>query len=1061
MIRILFFLCIATTSLVGQSSTDTTAIMAHLDSLFGVSDSLSASGNVLEAFKIVDAAEVITLKHIGKVSGYYGDVCYFRAKAYLRKSDYSEAEKWYLAALEVQKEALGESHPYYASTLNSLGGLYVRSGKYDLAESRLLEAKQLKEKWEGTENGGYAIALINMGSFYQAISKYKEAEDYFLKSQKLFENTLGVYDLNYQIVLNNLGSLYQDIGRFDKAEVYLIKSKDIASIQSGLESPEYSTAVENLAKMYQAKGDYAQAEYYYDQAIIINKKVWGSSSPDYGLNLCNMAILLNQVGRLDEAIIMMQEGNQILGATLGKDHEWYCATRQNGIVFLSNQGDYAQVLKMQTELNAIWAKIAGKESVHYAKSQHILATYYKEMGQYDTSMQLYTEALSIREKLHGREHYNYAETLTEIAILLSAMGKYETAQEKFLEALAIQEKVYGSDHKTCAETQVLLAGLYAKMEKYPQAASLFTRAAEIDRTYILNGLSHLSEQEMNRYLATFTKRQERTLLFAQQTNGNTAITETCLDNSLFFKGFLLQAFNQNKYTALTDSMDIENYNQLKSYRYLLAREYTKPIPQRQNVSELEAMANELEKEMARANPEFGQLVEKVDWKAIQRVLNPGETLIDFVQYQNKNKEKEQTTHYAVLVLNAEDVSPHFIPLFEENELVSILNGSTTNKLDFINNLYEYEELELPDTTVQQGLVSLGKRKRSIYDVVWQKIERSGLDGVNRIYYSSTGILHRINMGAIPISDELILSDKYKFVSLNSPRQLAKISAKRTLYSGNEALVYGGIQFEADTTAITPLFESGYPLLATRSLAAIVEDSTLRGGTWQYLHWTQKEAEVISKTLSKGGLNAVHHSGLQATEESFKAMGQSNNPSPRVLHIATHGFFFPDPEQKTATSLDDQAVFKWSDNPMIRSGLILAGGNYAWQNGKPVSPDKEDGILTAYEISQMNLSNTELVVLSACETGLGDIQGNEGVYGLQRAFKIAGAKYLIMSLWQVPDRETMEFMTTFYKNWLPSDAEALAGKEEKMSIPDAFRKTQGEMRDRFDDVFSWGAFVLVE
>jgi CHAT domain-containing protein len=137
--------------------------------------------------------------------------------------------------------------------------------------------------------------------------------------------------------------------------------------------------------------------------------------------------------------------------------------------------------------------------------------------------------------------------------------------------------------------------------------------------------------------------------------------------------------------------------------------------------------------------------------------------------------------------------------------------------------------------------------------------------------------------------------------------------------------------------------------------------------------------------------------------------------------------------------------------MIRSGLILAGGNHAWKTGKPLRPDMEDGILTAYEISQMNLSNTELVVLSACETGLGDIEGNEGVYGLQRAFKIAGAKYLIMSLWQVPDFQTQELMTTFYKNWL----------EGKMSIPDAFRSAQGEMREKYQSPYFWAGFVLVE
>ena len=137
--------------------------------------------------------------------------------------------------------------------------------------------------------------------------------------------------------------------------------------------------------------------------------------------------------------------------------------------------------------------------------------------------------------------------------------------------------------------------------------------------------------------------------------------------------------------------------------------------------------------------------------------------------------------------------------------------------------------------------------------------------------------------------------------------------------------------------------------------------------------------------------------------------------------------------------------------MIRSGLLLAGANHAWATGKPLREGMEDGILTAYEISQMNLSNTELVVLSACETGLGDIQGNEGVYGLQRAFKIAGAKYLVMSLWQVDDQATMKFMEVFYRKWL----------EGKMPIPEAFRATQAEMRERFLNPYLWAGFVLVE
>ena len=218
-------------------------------------------------------------------------------------------------------------------------------------------------------------------------------------------------------------------------------------------------------------------------------------------------------------------------------------------------------------------------------------------------------------------------------------------------------------------------------------------------------------------------------------------------------------------------------------------------------------------------------------------------------------------------------------------------------------------------------------------------------------------------------------------------------------------------------------------------------------------------DALAPILTKSGLKPETRKGFAATEEAFKNVGKTGI-SPRVLHIATHGYFFPNPKSSTKNDAADP-VFKTSDHPMIRSGLILAGGNQAWKTGKPFKPGMEDGILTAYEISQMNLSNTELVVLSACETGLGDIQGNEGVYGLQRAFKIAGAKNLIMSLWQVPDFQTQELMTAFYKKWLPAAAEAKAGKTEKMSIREAFRAAQKEMREKYQHPYFWAGFVLVE
>jgi CHAT domain-containing protein len=233
------------------------------------------------------------------------------------------------------------------------------------------------------------------------------------------------------------------------------------------------------------------------------------------------------------------------------------------------------------------------------------------------------------------------------------------------------------------------------------------------------------------------------------------------------------------------------------------------------------------------------------------------------------------------------------------------------------------------------------------------------------------------------------------------------------------------------------------------------DESLRSNTWKYLSGSASEALEIKGILQTAKIEVQLDTGYFATEESIKLIGYQTSDSPRILHIATHGYFFPDPKSEVNNGLTSNSMsapmFKISELPMIRSGLVLAGAQEVWTSG--IAPkNREDGILTAYEISQMNLSNTELVVLSACETGLGDIEGNEGVYGLQRAFKIAGAKYLIMSLWKVSDQSTKELMTDFYHHWLNNG----------MTIPEAFRVAQQNMKLKYPEIpYYWAGFVLLD
>ena len=277
------------------------------------------------------------------------------------------------------------------------------------------------------------------------------------------------------------------------------------------------------------------------------------------------------------------------------------------------------------------------------------------------------------------------------------------------------------------------------------------------------------------------------------------------------------------------------------------------------------------------------------------------------------------------------------------------------------------------------------------------------------------------------------------IQLNSTRDLIEETHSVHLES---IVLFGGIQYAYNYAADSPTQHQTETLAQQDTRGIDTTFNTYRSG-FDYLPATMQEVSSIYDQLPKN-INRKILSGGDATEASFKAL---SGKSPKVIHIATHGFFFPDVDQEEIDWTSVGSTFKYDDNPLFRSGLTFAGSNYAWKNG--FNPhEEEDGILTAYEISQLDLSNTDLVVLSACETGLGDIQGSEGVFGLQRAFKMAGVEYLIMSLWQVPDKQTMMLMDRFYDKWIDG-----------LPIRTAFREAQQELAQAYP-AFYWAAFVMV-
>jgi CHAT domain-containing protein/tetratricopeptide (TPR) repeat protein len=965
----------------------------QVDSLIQVSRALNTKQNFDEALEVNAAAEKIALEKLGRLSAAYGRCAHNHGRIFYYKGDFPEAEKWLLEAKDIREKVLGKENSVYALNLHLLGMVYHGMGDNKKAEAFFLEALGVRERTLGKEHSDFAASLNSLAMIYQENGQLEKAEKMYLEAKNIWGKTLGKTHPNYAVALNNLALVNKAMGNFEQAEALYLETLDIYEKSVGKENPDFVTSSNNLGGLYIDMGDYEKAERIFLHIKAVWEKTKDKEKPEYAMFLNNLAVVYERKGDYEKAEGLYLEAKEINGKALGTDHPRYAINLNNLGGLYCTMGNYEKAEPFLLEAKTVYGKALGTENADYAKSLNNLAVVYGETGDYEKAETLYLEAKVIYEKVLGKENSEYVANLKNLAGLYSTdLGEYEKAEPLFLEL------------------------------------------TQINRRMAEKAMRHLSEREMSSFLDRFSDGQAKALAFVQRSASQKAASD-CFDNALFYKGFLLTAANRSRNLALSDTSAAEKFNLLKSFERQLADQYASPIANRDSakVVEFETQANDLEKDLARTVAGFGHATRQVKWQEVQAALKPGEAAIEFVNFLfSEEKQSKQEMCAALVLLPGNE--PRFVPLFEEKQLAALLQTEGKAQPVFHNDLYAFD-----------------KKGRQLYDLIWKPIMAALPEGTT-VYCSPSGLLHRLNLAAIPTPDGKTLAEKHRLTTLGSTRQLVIPFETKIANQNATAQLYGGIQYDATPVVADNTLPQTDDIAARRSSDFAQNDSTLRGGDWNYLRWTEVEISTAASILEGKGIAPTLKKGAEATEESFKSIGASGS-SPRVLHVATHGFFFPDPKESKPGEGQTvgEKTFKVSNNPMIRSGLVLAGGNQAWKAGKPARPDLEDGILTAYEISQMNLANTELVVLSACETGLGDLVGNEGVYGLQRAFKIAGARYLIMSLWQVPDFQTQVFMSAFYKHWL----------EGKMAIPEAFRTTQLKLKAKYGDAFKWAGFVLVE
>jgi len=973
---------------------------------------------------------------------------------YLFLEQYEKALPLSLEALEIAKKTIGADHPEYEIYLENLVIVHKALEQYDKILPYLIEALENTENSAGKNTPEYGRRLSELALLYIAMGRYVEALPLSLEEFELTANTVGKSHSEYGTSLNILALIYKSMGQYEKAMPLYIEALEIAKNMPDQNNAEYATRLNNLAALYLEMGQYEKALPLYNEALENIENSLGKDHSKYATYLNNLALLYQLMGQYEKALTLYSEAFEIIKDLYGSEHSFYGEILNNLATLYRAVGLHEDALALSLEAVEINKNTLGEDHPSYGSSIANLALDYAFLGQYEKALVLYLEALENTENSLGKEHTKYGTRLNNLALFYQEMGEYKKAQPLYMEALENTKQSLGTEHLTYANRLSNLAVLYQLMGEYEEALHLYIEVVDIIHFNIRQNFAFMSEKDKDAYLKTVAGDYEVFNSMALKCiQENPEISDHVFDNTLINKGILLKSSASMRAAVLNsgDSALINKFDLWTNLNSQIARLYsTEKSKRSQNPEELEEIATAVERELVSESQEFNDYksMQNVDWREIQKALGKNEAAIEFITFDLYDKGWTDSTLYCALIVRPDRPQPELIPIFEEKQLEGYLSKSKiTGDANLIKNLYG----EKRGTGVLNTFSSVSYAD-SLYSLIWKPID-SLLHDIETLFYSPSGLLHTISFAAIPYNDSLLLSDRHKLVYLSSTANLLNPKTKEIDFNSANVALYGGLQY--DITGDEMLAKAKqYDESEEDDIYAYNRNYSLydssRGGSWIWLQGTLEESENINQLLNAHNVSTTLYRGKAGVEESFKSFAGSD--SPEIIHLATHGFFFPDPEKEKPEDFaflsEETPVFQASDNPLIRSGIILAGANLAW-SGEDIPADVEDGILTAYEVSGMDLFNTQLVVLSACETGLGDIKGSEGVYGLQRSFKMAGVDWLIMSLWQVPDKETSEFMILFYTKLL-----------EKNNIREAFTMTQKEMREKYDPYY-WAAFVLIE
>lgn len=961
------------------------------------------------------------------------------------QGNYKEAAHTAGRAVEVATTQFGAGHPRTALAMKNLAEIHRSSGNYVEAERLATRALQIVESIGGSEHPALLSFLNTLALVTWNQARYADAEVLFQRALQVGKKELGPEHPDIVLVIANLGALYYDQGRYAEAEksfkqVLAVREKTLGPVHA-----EVAHTLNNLAVLYMDLARYGDAEPLLQRAITIRQKLLGPNHPDVGQALQNLAELYRQQAKYDKAEPFYRQALGIYEKALGPDHVEVATTNNNLGLLYYYRKKYAEAEPLLLRALAIRQKVLGPDHPFVAIALNNLALVYTFQSKLSSAEIFWRSALQSTEKTLGADHVRVARQLNNLAGLYWIQNKYAEADPLLRRALLIREKSLVPSHPDVGSSLENLAINDFARDMPEEAEKLFDAALNNILQQFQYHFTYMTEKERLTFLDGVSNLFP--IYFSFCTNyrdKNPALIGKFYDIVLAQKGFVAGsvAALRKKIEASGDREALELLDQLTAKKSQLSRLLTaQPIDRDQWKKTLEQLQQEteaLEQQLVKRSTYLAEekRYARATWQDVRKALKPGEAAVEFVRFRlHKGNDWTKTTYYVALIVTPETITnPIFVLLGEDNKIEGPL-------------LDQY----LEHVTVR-GLAVEGRK--TLHESFWKPVE-SAVGDAKKIYLSPDGILNQVSPGLIPTNDGRLLIEKYDLRVVSSTRDILR---ERKSSTENSAVLVGNPNFALDKAQheaalrelrrSEPSTSSGFQGVSqtlpasTRTLLFTTRRSL------PPLPGTKTEIRTIEGILKKRAWKSEIYMEAQALEETIKRVRH-----PRILHLATHGFFLPDAER--ARQLFASELPSTYEDPMLRSGLVFAGVDKTL-SGEAANGEADEGVLTAYEAMELNLQGTELVVLSACETGLGTVKNGEGVFGLRRAFVVAGAETILMTLWSIPDRETQELMALFYEKWL------LLGKEKHAAL----REAQLEMRERVkarygkDLPYYWGAFVLV-